>query len=289
MAISSKKCLICKKHNDTIHAHSDPETNEVWLWCCGCGRGYGLRTYCHLAGISLSEFLKLDFDFIEAKPNEINKIDWPAHFVPMSDPRAKKGVDYVTSRGIELKGDFYFDTEREGIVFPMYFHGVFAGGQVRLIKPWEKDGNTVKMLTMPGTRSGLLLYNHNQSAFITDVKGVIVTEGAFNCLAIQQSLDKLYGGVVKNPWKVMSTSGCGVTNHQLDVFKGFKEAGIKVVAALDSDEPGMKGLAKLSKAEVITHYALTSDPSIDWNDEMMERGAEFAKYFLSLITSVQKL
>ena len=286
MTVSSKKCLICKRHNDTIHAHSDPDTNEVWLWCCGCGRGYGLRTYCHLAGISLTEFLKLDFDFIEAKPNEINKIDWPAHFVPMSDPRAKVGVDYVASRGIELKGDMYFDIEREGIVFPMYYHDVFAGGQIRLIKPWERDGDVVKMLTMPGTRSGLLFYNYAQKSFINDIKGVIITEGAFNALAIQQSLDKLYGGIVKNPWKVMSTSGCSLTKHQVDKLKELKEAGIKIVSALDSDEPGLKGLAKLSKAEAITHYALTSDPSIDWNDMLSEFGDDFAKHFLSLIRRV---
>lgn len=285
--MNTKKCLICKRHNDTLHWHKDKDNGSIWVYCIGsCQRGYSLRSYCYEAGVNLTEFLKGDFDLIEAQPNEVNKLDWPPHFVPMSDPRAKKGVEYVKSRGLNLKGDMYYDTEREAIVFPYYYENVFVGAQTRLITPWERDGDKVKVLTLPGTRLGLVFYNWNQSAFVTDVKGIILCEGAFNVLAIQQSLDELYGGVLKNPWKAVATSGCGTTKHQIEKIKELKEAGIKIVCAFDSDEPGLKGLTKLKKAEAITHYALTADSSVDWNDELTERSESFAQYFLNKITKV---
>lgn len=286
--MNSKKCLICKRPNNTIHAHRDNDTGAIWFYCVGrCQRGYSLRDYCHTAGISVTEFLQLDFDFQEAQPNEVNKAEWPSHYIPMSDPRAIKGVEYVKSRHLGLQGDLYYDLEKEAIVFPMYYHNVFVGAQVRLLKPWvNTDGEVTKILTMPGTRLGLLFYNYSQNAFLTDIKGVIVTEGAFNCLAIQQSLDKLYGGVLKNPWKVVSTSGCGLTKHQMDKLIELKNAGIKIVSALDSDEAGLKGLSKLTKNKVITHYALTQDTEKDWNDLLASEGENFAKYFLSKVKPV---
>lgn len=284
---ASKKCLICKKSNDTIYHHIDKDTGGIWLYCTGgCQRGYSLRSYCYMAGIDLKEYLKGDFDLIEAKPNEVSRLDWPAHFVPMSDPRAKKGREYVKSRGLELKGDMYYDTEREAIVFPYYYENVFVGAQTRLITPWERDGEKIKVLTLPGTRLGLVFYNWNQSPFVTDIKGVILCEGAFNVLAIQQSLDKLYGSTIKNPWKAIATSGCGTTHHQIDKIKELKEAGIKVVCAFDSDKPGLKGLSKLKKNEALTHYALVEDTAIDWNDMAKEKGEEFAQYFLNKITKI---
>lgn len=286
-AMNNKKCLICKKSNDTIYHHVDKDTGEIWLYCTGvCQRGYSLRSYCYTAGIDLKEYLKGDFDLIEARPNEVNRLDWPQHFIPMSDPRAKKGVDYVMARGLSLKGDMYYDMEREAIVFPYYFENVFVGAQTRLIKPWEIEQSKVKMLTLPGTRLGLVFYNWNQSPFVTNIKGIILCEGAFNVLAIQQSLDNLYGGILKNPWKVMATSGCGTTKHQIQKIKELKEAGMKVVCAFDSDEPGLKGLSKLRKADVITHYALVEDTAMDWNDMLIETSNDFAKYFLNRITKI---
>lgn len=282
--MNTKKCLICKKHNDTLHWHTDADNGSIWVWCNGtCQRGYSLRSYCYTAGIDLNEFLKGDFSFQEAKPNEVSRLEWPAHFVPMSDPRAEKGRDYVRSRGLSLKGDMYYDTEREAIVFPYYYENVFVGAQTRLITPWNREGDEVKVLTLPGTRLGLVFYNWNQSPFVTDVKGLILCEGAFNTLAIQQSLDGLYGSTIKNPWKAVATSGCGTTGHQIEKIKELKEAGIKIVCAFDSDEPGLKGLTKLKKADAITHYALVEDTAMDWNDMLKEKGEEFAQYFLNRI------
>ncbi len=170
--MNTKKCLICKRSNDTIYWHSDEDTGAIWCWCSGkCQRGYSLREYCHQAGIELNEFLKGDFEMTQAKPNEISRLDWQPQFLPLSDPRATKGVDYIRARGLDPKGDMYYDSEREGIVFPYYYESVYVGSQTRLIEPWTREGDTVKMLTQPGTRLGLVFYNWNQSPFVTDIKG----------------------------------------------------------------------------------------------------------------------
>lgn len=287
--MNTKQCLICQRPNNTLHWHTDAETGNIWVYCVGkCQRGYGLREYCHLGGVDLNEFLKGDFDFTEAPSNEVSRLEWPSTYIPMSDPRAEEGVAYIKSRGLELKGDMYFDMKQKAIVFPYYFGSTFVGAQSRLIEPWvNSEDEEVKMLTMPGSRLGLLFYNWNQEAFITEVKGLIVCEGAFNVLAIQQSLDKMYGGVTKNPWKIVATSGCGSTAHQIEKIKSLKDAGIKVVVAFDSDEPGLKGLKKFIKEEAVTHHALVDDDELDWNDKLIELGHEgLAQYFLSRIKKV---
>ncbi len=287
--MNTKKCLICKRNNDTLHWHSDTDTGNIWTWCNGkCQRGYGLREYCYIAGIDLQLFLKADFNFTESAPNEVSRLEWPSHFIPLSDPRAEEGVSYIKSRGLELKGDMYFDIHQKSVIFPYYFKSTFVGAQSRLIEPWiNEDGDEVKILTLPGSRLGLLFYNWNQDAFITEVKGLVVCEGSFNALALQQSLDNLYGGVLKNPWKVVATSGCGTTSHQMDKLKELKDAGIKIVAAFDSDEAGLKGLKGLVDEKIITHYSLVEDTELDWNDKLKDLGHEgLAKYFLSRISTV---
>ena len=109
-----KKCHICKRPNDTIHHHEDKETGEMWLYCVGkCQRGYSLREYCYIAGIPLVEYLKGDFDFVEAKPLEVSKLEWPNSFISLSDPRAVAGVEYLKSRGIKPQGDIYYDLEKK--------------------------------------------------------------------------------------------------------------------------------------------------------------------------------
>ena len=289
--MNTKKCLICNRPNDTLHWHTDPDTGDIWVWCNGkCQRGYSLRSYCHTAGVDLQEFLSGDFDFQEATPNEVTRLDWPQHYVSLSDPRAIKGAEYIKSRGLELKGDMYFDLEKEAIVFPYYYSSVFVGAQTRLLTPWiNKDGEETKILTMPGTRLGLVFYNWNQDPFVTNIKGIIVCEGAFNVLSIQQSLDKAYGGVLKNPFKVVATSGCGTTKHQMEKLRELKEAGKKIICAFDSDEPGLKGLSKLRKEDVITHYALVDDITKDWNDILVEQKDNFAKHFLDCIKPIDKI
>ena len=281
--------MVCKRPNDTLHWHTDPDNGDIWVWCQGsCQRGYSLRSYCYTAGIDLNEFLKGDFAFNESVPNEVSRLDWPQSYISLSDPRAAKGVEYIQTRGLEAKGDMYFDMEREAIVFPYYFGSVFVGAQTRLLTPWvNKEGETTKVLTLPGTRLGLVFYNWNQDPFVTNVKGIIVCESAFNALAIQQTLDKSFGGVLKNPFKVVASSGCGTTKHQMEKLKEFKEAGKKIICAFDSDEPGLKGVRKLIDAEVATHHALTGDTAMDWNDVLQAHGSEeTAKIFMKSITDI---
>lgn len=290
--MNSKKCLICKKSNNTLHWHTDKDTDAIWVYCVGgCQRGYSLQSYCYTAGINLTEFLKGDFDFQEAKPLEVTRLEWPTSYISLADPRANAGVEYLKNRGLEIKGDMYYDLEKEAIVFPYYMGNTFCGAQTRLLKPWTNlDGDTTKILTMPGTRLGLVFYNWNQEAFVTNIKGIIVCEGAINAISIQQSLNQMYGGVLKCPFKVVATSGCGTTQHQMDKLKEMKDAGKKIIVAFDSDEAGLKGLSKMVKNEVATHYCLTNNDNIDWNDILGTQGSEtLAKYFIENIKPITEL
>jgi len=289
--INTKKCLICKqgKKNDSLHWHQDAETHEIWVYCVGkCQRGYSLYQYVDMAGLKLHEFLKGDFDFKEAQPNEVNKMDWTATFLPLSDPRSEDGVAYVESRGLDIDGGMYYDTWRKGIVFPHYFHNVYCGAQIRLIDPWiDDDGNVRKVDTLPGTRLGLLFYGWNQDKFVTNIRGLIVTEGAFNAIAIQQALNHAYGSIIKNPWKVVASSGSGMSAHKIQVLKELKDQNIKVILAPDSDDAGLKMLKKCAKEGCITHYTFSNKENVDWNDVASSMGKEkFAKQFLGSIKSV---
>lgn len=288
MAINTRRCLICKPKNDTIYYHIDKESGQRWLWCNKCNRGYSLRGYCHKAGISLREFLQQDFpEMKESASNEVQKMEWPATFISLSDPRAVAGAEYIQSRGLTLEGDMYYDTYNKGIVFPCYFQSVFVGAQVRFVEERvTEDGDPWKITTLPGTRLGLVIYGYNQEHIMAHVKGLIVCEGAFNALAIQQSLNKLYGGMVKCPWKVVACSGSGASSHQREVFKELKDRGYKVVVAADNDEAGLKMFKKYVDAHAVSHYAFT-DQSNDWNDELKRLGhTGLAKYILERIKSV---
>ena len=287
--INNKKCLICNKgkKNDVLYWHLDKESGDIWCWCNSCDRGYGLFQYCHLAGISVDEFLKGDFDFKEASPNEVTRMEWPTNFIPLSDPRAKKGTDYIRSRGLEPKGDMFYDTETEAIVFPYYFGNVYVGAQKRLLTPWVKeDGDITKVITVPGTRTGLLIYGYNQDHLMSHVKNIVICEGAFNALSLQAALDAVYGGTAKNPYKCVACSGSGASKHHREIFKDLKDIGYKIICCPDNDEAGIKMFDKYVDSEAITHYALTDDRA-DWNDKLQELGERgLAKYFLERLKKI---
>lgn len=286
--ISTKRCLICRRPNDTLHWHSSDDNGLPWVWCQGtCQRAYSIYEYTATAGITLGDFLKQKFELKEAMPNEVQRMEWPSSFVPLFDSRAKQGMEYIKSRGIDADDGLYYDTWRNGIVFPYYYESVFVGAQIRFIDPSQNDDNR-KIDTMPGTRSGLLFYNWNQSAFLPHIKGLIVVEGAFNAKAIEQALNKSYGGMMKNPWKCIATSGSGGSRHQIDTVREVKESGIKVVLAPDSDKAGMHMFDKFVEAGAVTHYAFTEDSKQDWNDISKNMSKEeFAKFFIERIKSVK--
>lgn len=290
MMINTKKCLICKdgKKNNCLHWHIDPDDGSIWVYCVGkCQRGYSLRSYCNQVGISLPEFLKGDFDFKEAPPNELQVMSWPARFIPLSDSRAQPGVDYIYSRSLTLEGDMYYDIERNGIVFPYYYDNHFCGAQTRFVEPKvHPDGEVQKMDTLPGTRLGLLFYGWNQARFVGNVKALVVCEGAFNAIAINQALNMAYGGISSNPWRAVACSGAGATKHHQEALKDLKEQGIKIVIAPDTDDAGMSMLKKFKTSGAATHYALTGD-SRDWNDMLKEMGSkDFARWFVKTVRPV---
>lgn len=203
----------------------------------------------------------------------------------MSDPRSAEGVHYVRSRGLTLDGDMYYDMEQNGIVLPYYYDKHFCGAQVRFIQERKTpEGDPWKITTMPGTRLGLLFYGWSQSRFVGNVKGVIVTEGAFNAMAVMQSLNIVYGGISKNPWRAIACSGSGGSQHQIEALTELKNNGVKIVIAPDTDPAGIKMMHKFIEGGAMTHFAITGDTDKDWNDVLKDMGhKEFAKFFLSKI------
>ena len=180
-------CLICQPRNRTLYWHQNEE-GKIWCYYNKCDRGYSLEQYCDIAGIDMTEFLTGEFHMQEAKADEVQAMAWPSTFVPLSDPRAEKGVEYIKSRGLNIDGDMYYDLNEEGIVFPYYVENHFCGAQIRFLEERiNEDGDKWKITTLPGTRLGLLFYGWNQGKLLAQVKGVIVTEGAFNALSIQQA------------------------------------------------------------------------------------------------------
>lgn len=281
-------CLICQPKNRTIYFHLDEKTGLPWLWCNKCNRGYSLTQYCAIAGIEVEDFVKDGIDIVQDQEDEVNALSWPSSFVPLSDPRAKKGVDYLSGRGINLDGDMYYDLEEEGIVFPYYFQNQFCGAQIRFIEERIKeDGSKWKITTLPGTRLGLLFYGYSQNKLLPQVKGVVVTEGAINSLCLQQAFNDTYGGISTCPWKFVAISGSGVSAHQAETLRELKEKGYKVIAAPDTDEAGISMLNKLKGANAITHYVFTGDTEQDWNDVSKTLSKkDFVKWFLKQVQIV---
>jgi hypothetical protein len=118
------------------------------------------------------------------------------------------------------------------------------------------------------------------------IKGIIVTEGAFNAKCIEQALSKIYPSILANPWKCIAASGSGASKHQTDQIRELKESGLKIIIASDADSAGIKMFEKFVKAEAATHYAFTEDSNLDWNDISRTMSKEeFAKWFLGKVKS----
>lgn len=270
MELNSKKCLICKggKKNDCIYAHRDADTGEIWFWCAGkCQRAYSLYEYCFTAGISLRDFLKSNISFEEARPLEVNAMAWPRSFHPLSDPISKPALAYLKSRGLENPGEMYYDSSREGIVFPYYLNNTFVGAQIRFIEPrLDEDGSPWKITTMPGTRLGYLFWGWSQQPFGTNVKYIVVAEGAINAASLQQAFNLKYGNLLKNPYRCISTSGASITKYHAEKLRELIDSGLKVISAFDNDEAGIKAFERMAKEGACTHYSFVEEDGRDWND-----------------------
>lgn len=284
-AISVNHCLICKdgRKNRCLHWHKDSETGDIWVWCQGkCKRAYSLFDYCSTAGISLKALLSANLTFDEAAPMEVNAISWPRHFHALSDPASKSGVDYLKKRGLNFPGEMYYDSMHDGVVFPYYLNNTFVGAQIRFIEPRvTEDGDTWKITTLPGTRLGYLFWGWSQQPFSTNVKYVVVAEGAINAASLQQSLNAKYGNLLSNPYRCISTSGASISKFHCEKLRELIDSGLKVIAAFDNDDAGIKCLEKAINSGACTHYSVVDQDGKDWNDLLIDQPAELAKYFVS--------
>lgn len=285
MKKDNRWCLICNRSNRTVYWHIDESVipHKMWCYCNSCNRGYSLEEYCRQAGVDKEDIINSEFMIEEAKPDEVNVLPWPTHFIPISDPRALKGLEYIKSRGLLIEGDMYYDLDDEGIVFPYYHGNHLCGAQIRFIKERVREnGDKWKITTMRGSRLRLLMYGWNCENIMAQTKGFIVTEGAFDCIALQQSLNLAYGGVSRNPWKCVAISGSGLSAFQAETLKDLKERGYKVIGAPDTDEAGLKLLSKMKEADCITHVMLTGDTEKDWNKMLQDLGHKgLAKWFVT--------
>jgi len=270
----SKRCLTCSAKHDTLYFHVDSQ-GTPWVYCCKCSDSMDLEDYCAINGIDMptEEEVARVTSYIEDL-NELQKMAWPRSFIPLWDKRAQGGREYLASRGIGPSDGIFFCTEREGIVFPYYYDSTCVGAQIRLISPGPGES---KITTVTGTRLGKLFYGWNQGDLPVNIKYLIVTEGAFNSIAIQQTLNKNYASALKNPYKAIAASGSSVGKYRSDILRELIGEGYKIILAPDSDSAGEKMLEKAIEEECITHWTRTDTEDEDWNDVLRIHGAEALK------------
>ena len=296
MMFDPNKCYICKfdattgraigrQANKSLHWHLGDD-GIPWVFCVGsCQRAYSIWEYTAKTGFTIADVQNSKIAFEEAAPNTVNKMEWPRQFIPLFDKRAAQGVEYIKKRKINPSGEMFYDFIQNGIVFPYYFDTSFCGAQIRFIEP--KDSSN-KITTIPGTRLSLLFYNYNQMPLPLSTKAVIVTEGSFDALSIQQSLDTMYPEF-KNPFKVVALSGASISEHHREVLRDLKLSGLKIIAATDNDDAGFNACKKLIESSSISHYAVTGDEKVDWNSALVDFNGnheEYGKWFLSKVVKL---
>lgn len=276
-----KKCVLCKQKQDTLYWHLTKAKDNLVVFCSGkCQRLYTIQEYAMYSGLPLKDILKdvKNTDFVDAKTDTILRMPFPNSFLNITHPEANPGKVYLQSRGLKYLGNWFYDSSRHGIALPYYYRGEFCGAQIRYINPKEN-----KIVTVPGTRNSYLFYNWDQSPLYA-YKGLIVCEGAFNSISIEQSL--LARQI--HSFKCISLSGSNLSDYQAKVLFSIKEQKGKVVLCPDSDEAGMKLLKKGLMSQCITHYALTNEAK-DWNDKYKVLGLDFLDYFQNQIRKVGSL
>jgi hypothetical protein len=286
--IRSKQCLICKSKkgsNWSLYWHKNATSNEIWCYCAGkCQRGYSLIEYCYLTGLK-PEDLENSKDMVfdnQVTNEEIQDIEFPSGFIPLSDPRSKPGIEYLNKRGLKVAPNLYYDLNREGIAFPYYLKNRFAGAQIRYLVPRTSEaGDNIKIITLTGTKTTHLFYNWNQDPLHINQKYIVVTEGAFNALSLQQALNSYYESPFKNPFKCIAASGSGASETQRSILRDMIKSGIKVIVAPDSDEAGIKMAKKYMDSGSCTHYAFVNEGEKDWNDKLVELGDRLAEFLIS--------
>jgi hypothetical protein len=270
----SKKCLVCQAKHDTCYFHLDTH-GTPWMYCCKCSDSMDLEDYCAINGIEMptEEEVARVVTYIEGS-KELQKMAWPRSFAPLWDSRSAAGREYLATRGIEPSDGMFYCTEREGIVFPYYYESTCVGAQIRLIEP--TPGRS-KMVSVTGTSVSKLFYGWNQGDLPQNVKYLVVTEGAFNAIALQQTFNHHYKSALHNPYKFVAASGSSIGKHRSEVLRELIAEGYKIILAPDSDEAGVKMLEKAIGEECVTHWTRTDDEGLDWNDVLKLRGPDALK------------
>lgn len=109
-------------------------------------------------GNHIQSFQLEDFDFIDDKLVSLKPIAAPYNFYALEDPKSKRGVDYLESRGIDLdlanKYHITYCPEQRRVIFPAEFEGNLYGwqgrwvidGEPRMINSKSEDGWRAKIL-----------------------------------------------------------------------------------------------------------------------------------------------
>lgn len=197
--------------------------------------------------------LELDLDFGQTDDEDtilesdipIPTMQYPLDFYSFDNPKAKRGLDYLESRGITkeiaLEYDLRYHPQDRRVVFPIKMNGKLVGWQKRLIienKNWDEDSG--KWMETPKILSSVGIPRDRTLMFADRLKGsphAVLCEGPVDALKCHQ-----IGGNVAAMGKVISKGQIA-----LIVASGVK----KVYLALDPDAASetKKLLSTLSNLE----------------------------------------
>jgi hypothetical protein len=122
------------------------------------------------------------------KEDLLPSLKWPYYCIPIDHPGAKKGQDYLASRGIPLEIASYYKIRYSpqdlAIIFPVYMGEKLLGWQFRTInstKIWQeyKYIETTKAWSSPNLPSDRCLMFFNQ---LQDSKHAVLTEGPVDAM-----------------------------------------------------------------------------------------------------------
>jgi hypothetical protein len=139
---------------------------------------------------NLKDFFNEDEDKIEeiVKESTVPSLNWPYYCIPIDHPGAKRGQDYLFSRGIPLEIASYYrirySPQDLAIVFPIYTGEKLLGWQFRTINPtkiWNeyKYIETTKAWSSPNLPSDKVLMFMDQ---LQGSKHAVLTEGPIDAI-----------------------------------------------------------------------------------------------------------
>lgn len=186
---------------------------------------------------NLSDFISGDDE--RPEDQQLIELAWPIEYLPIQEPSAAAGAEYLKSRGIPLRlaveYGIQYDPIRERVVFPVASaHGQLYGWQARATKPTE-----LKVISSKGIpRSSTLMFCHR----ITGSSHAVLCEGPIDAIKAHYC-----GGNVAAMGKI-------VTKAQIELLKN---AGVqKLYLALDPDASPEMGALFREYSEDFQMYRL---------------------------------